>query len=330
MKTVHAVVTNPGKEGICSWYRSWGVWPRIKSIKFEDAPQMFAWFSLANTDVMYLERPFMQQHLQIIQLMKQFKIPVVIDYDDDLFKVDPSNKAAQFFNNPQTQQIMITCIQLADAITVATEAIKKSFSLFTDEKKIHVIPNAFNNYFFQLPEEPGANPIINWRGGDSHLLDMMEVTGAIKEIHAAVAENKWKFSFMGAKAYQVLMMQHLPEFYFHGEMENFNYHVNQANLKSAIQIYPLRDIEFNKAKSNCVWLECSMAGSVLVAPDFPEFNKPGIVNYKTPAELAARVIELANNPELRKQKYLESKRYIEENLLVSITNKLREDVINSL
>ncbi len=55
-------------------------------------------------------------------------------------------------------------------------------------------------------------------------------------------------------------------------------------LQPAIMIVPLVDNDFNRAKSNIAWLEGCFAGAAVIAPDFPEFQRPGVLNYSSPEQ----------------------------------------------
>ena len=87
-------------------------------------------------------------------------------------------------------------------------------------------------------------------------------------------------------------------------------------------ITPLCDTPFNRAKSNISWIESTVAGAVCVAPDFPEWNRPGIINYgptRPFKDAVLEALEVANHGFENKK----SEEFIRENLMLSTVNQKR-------
>ena len=49
-----------------------------------------------------------------------------------------------------------------------------------------------------------------------------------------------------------------------------------------LAVVPLKDNLFNHAKSNLAWIEATCAGAMTLAPDWPEWRRPGVSNYESP------------------------------------------------
>lgn len=113
-------------------------------------------------------------------------------------------------------------------------------------------------------------------------------------------------------------------------MDIIDYFRNIKTLRPSIQIVPLENIMFNYNKSNIAWIEGTYAGAVTIAPNLPEFNKPGVLTYNSPKEFKS-ILEgcLKGDYDLRSL-YDSSYIYIKENLLLSKVNNLRKEVINLL
>ena len=95
------------------------------------------------------------------------------------------------------------------------------------------------------------------------------------------------------------------------------------SLNCRAMMKPMLDTVFNRAKSNCSWIEATSAGMVLIAPNLPEFQRPGVVLTDHFFAGVKHVME--------DDAYLEafnlSKEYIKNNLLLSKVNELRENML---
>src|SRR5690348_4348511 len=133
-------------QGACSFYRSMGVLPKLAkldpSIVVEQL-DMRDWHDIADTDIVFSERPS-QPHLQAaMDLIKDFGVKLWLDYDDDFFNVPtkPFNPSGSHFNDPAVRNAFAGFLAMADVVTVSTEAIKRSYEGYCNA--IVTIPNAF-------------------------------------------------------------------------------------------------------------------------------------------------------------------------------------------
>lgn len=308
--------------GACSFYRSMGVLPHtgfdvelLNNVSFE---------FLTGGNILYVERPDKTNFIQSIRMAKEMHLKVWIDFDDNLFCLPIDNPCESHYNNLNTQKIMVEAIKSADVVTVATEEIKKELSKFNDN--IIVIENAFNNINFRLKKNFSENNIVLWRGSSTHENDVLTY---VDEINGCMKKHKdWEFKFIGKLPFSLMRnfckKEQLKEMYI---IDYFKY---IKDLNASIQIVPLVFNKFNLAKSNIAWIEATYAGSVCLAPDMPEWRKPGIVNYSTCREFYKNLDDLMKNKNLRKEKYFESFEYIKKNLLLTDVNKKRISVIKSL
>jgi hypothetical protein len=317
-------------EGACSYYRSLGVISKLSYLKTEniivEKITEFEWSNLINTDIVFFERPRSADMVKAMEFVKQFGIKIWSDIDDDFFSVPIYNPSHKFFSQPNTINAITRCLELTDVLTVTTPALQKKYKKYCANKPIIIIENAFNDYNFQLSEQPSDNNIINWRGSNTHRNDLLS---CIKQL-TRLSEEKTDctFNFIGNDLW-----------YIAGEIKNFNQIEEKTNvsyfnyikkLQPQIQIFPLEFNEFNLAKSNISWIEGTYSGAVNVCADMPEWNKPGIETYKTPEEFYEKVILLLTDKKKRIKNFYESLDYIKENLLLSIVNKKRLEVMANL
>jgi hypothetical protein len=101
-----------------------------------------------------------------------------------------------------------------------------------------------------------------------------------------------------------------------------------AKSPASALVVPLLDIPFNRAKSNCSWLEATWAGMATVhgtevdnTSQLPEFTKPGILTLQQYLDGSAEDLMRARD---------ESLAFVRENLTLATTNLLRKEVLESL
>lgn len=328
---VNLKVYCPNPQDITSLYRAVGPLSALRKnnrniqINFEEK---LSYPSLAMADVIFLQRPFADSHLEVAKLAKQEGMPLWVDWDDNLFSIPDSNPHYKHYASPKIAENIKQICSLADVVTVPTKPLHTVMGQYC--KDIRVIPNAL---FDDLLNEEAISygkrkAIVAWRGGQSHSIDLMEARDAI--INTSYAHKNWSFVFVGYNP--KIQMHGIRE----GGMGQFpnqpfrQYMKSLKNIAAPIHIVPLVNDSFNNSKSNIAWLEASVAGSLVIAPDMPEWRRPGIVNYKNYKELEEQMDRIIKSPSLIKTKNQESLAYIKENLLLSKVNELRIELIKEL
>ena len=224
---------------------------------------------------------------------------LVVDADDDMFNVHPHNYAYQHhFPGSPKQKALSYLFENADAITVSTEALKKTL-----EKRfkapIKILPNCIDtsiwdhklgrktklNMFKSDKEtddveivEVETNPEnirIGWICSASHEQDAPEVYNALKEIL-----EKYKNVELWCVGWRPTSFEDFPRTYWiQGTSDYEDYPKFLCELGLDISIAPLIPDEFNKSKSNIKWMEASMAGIPTVASNYEPYHC--IDHYKT-------------------------------------------------
>ena len=308
--------------GACSFYRSMGVLPHtgyqidlLQKVSFE---------FLMGGNIFYVERPDRNDLLQAIRAAKKLNMKIWIDFDDDLFCLPSDNSCANHYNNLNVQKIMVESIKLSDVVTVATEEIKNQ--LLKYNKNIIVIENAFNNFNFKFKKNLSKNKIVMWRGSETHVNDLYtykdEINGCMKKY------KDWDFLFFG-KLPWLLMKNFVKKEEIQPQyiIDYFDY---IYNINPSVFIVPLVFNKFNLSKSNIAWIEGTYSGAVCLAPDMPEWRRPGIVNYSTCREFYQNLNMLMSDEGYREENYYKSFEYIKKNLLLSDINKKRIKIIKNL
>lgn len=264
-------------------------------------------------DIIIILRPSSDAHLSLMKMAKDLHKKIIIDWDDDPLHLDSSNPMYGYYESDKHRTIK--CLTLADEIWAATDGVKKSFRLYN--KNIHVIPNAFNNLIFKHQPKFTYNKIALYRGGASHRGDIYQ-PNMIEYIVKIMNTNKsWKWYWFG-QDYDYIKYRHKWNNYFHNPgSSTVQFYKSMHDTNACVFYYPLADNQFNRAKSNCSFIEAVSSGSAYFGmSEFPEFQKPGIMPLKD-------MSTIMKMPDVLEKMQKESWEYIQDNLLLTKINELR-------
>lgn len=279
------------------------------NILTKQMPDKVSWASIADSSIGFMQRPYNQSHLAIAKLIKQ-QCPLWVDFDDCLLDVSESNPGYELYSRPEVRDAIHGILDIADVVTVSTKGVADSLG------KGIVIPNAYNQYKLQTSWNPWENKVVLWRGTATHAEDLL---GAKKYIDIATFENPdVKFVFFGFNPWMLAKRNNI---YYIPEQDIFSYHQTLNIIKPSIVIAPLEDNTLNRGKSNIAWLETARFGSTCLAPEFEEWDRPGIglFSYRLTSfvEHSVPVQEASWN-------------HIKENLFLSEVNRKRLEIIDEI
>jgi hypothetical protein len=273
-----------------------------------------SWAALAGADVVFLQRPYAPEAMDIARLAKTLRIPLIVDYDDNLFAVPRSHgDVYRLYQRGPTQQIISAILSWADVVTVTNENLRDIYSEWTSH--CVVVPNAYNDYWLptELPAEPRERTIF-WRGSTGHIADLATFADDL----VAVARDfpDWKWSFMGAVPWP--LEGAIPGMEYRSPVDIFTYHhVVRDLIRPSIMIAPLRDIPFNHGRSDLWQLEAASFGADVCGGSIckPEFFKETLQ------------MKLSH---LNEQPGFDSWNYVRTYRLLSYINHQRLDILRSL
>lgn len=319
----------PRADDATSFYRARGPLLRLQ----KEFPQEIAiypyhngpvtWDYILLYDAVFLQRPYNKHHYNVARAAERFKIPIIIDYDDLLCDIPTDNPAKDHYDEDAVKMIG-ALISITTVVIVSTEALKKYLSeKYGYENKFVVIPNAFDLEIFR--EKPVFNETksIIWRGSVTHTKDIMEYSAQI--ISAMCQFPDWHIDFLGYNPFFITDKLSNSAYVKRFELDIYIEYLHKLNY--SICIVPLHDSPFNRSKSNINYLEATYAGAVCLAPDWEEWQKPGIINYKDQADFRQKLKAMIAGEYDLKDLHQKSWQYIVDNLSLAKVNKLRWEIM---
>lgn len=231
-----------------------------------------AWDTVGQFDILFLHRPCRPDDLKFIQMARLMNVPVWSDYDDWLFEV-PHWNPNKAYNNPDVQTVMAACIATSDVVSVTTGALYEKFCRIN--KNTVIVPNCYRGdlYPYRLPDPGKRKSAICWRGTNTHDEDLMSVA-------QGMANLPGNLTFYGGAPWMLLRTMKPGSFTMAGMSDPFLYMRRIYFDAPSVMVVPLVDCLFNRSKSNIAYMEALHAGALCVAPDLPEWQRPGVITYK--------------------------------------------------
>lgn len=299
--------------------------------------------TLHRADWVVFHTPMDSSILGMIHACKQMGVRVWVDIDDLVLNgnIPPSNPAAFFFRPKSVQETLLHSLHAADVVSVTTQSLKfHLIQMGLNPNRVHVIPNALPDAVWankQAPTKP-EKPRVMWRGSITHEGDLYRFREAFKNMSGI------EYLFFGSEPWVLYQRYdgHLTEVMLKDwRVGMFNYFSDLKEERPTWCVVPLENIPFNHSKSNIAFLEGALAGAVTIAPAYmPEFNLPGVWTFgkENPKgqqhyahELGDIFKKIASGDleEQRMELYRETCRTIENNYLLSVTNRKRLQLLQA-
>lgn len=324
---------NPNTNDAMSFYRGRGPLQHLqkkyrKEIDFHPmGPQVNNnWDFLNIFDAVFIIRPYGDQHVELIKTCVQFGIPVWIDFDDLLIDVPIDNPAHIGYRDDSCKKIIHQIMKMCTVCTFATEHLMKEMGKNILHKSF-VVPNAHNTKLLRFPMTYKPYKKVVWRGSSTHIRDLQQFEGPVREV---MRDSGWVTEFMGDNPIHIT---DYIEAIYTPYMNKNRYFQYLSEIEGSINIVPLShresELNFNKSKSNIAWLESTYAGMVSLAPDWQEWQKPGIINFKDHVDFREKLTAMIKGEYDLKALQAQSWQYIQDELSLDKINEIRYEIICS-
>lgn len=290
----NVLIMHPTDNGACSFYRCRFMAMILQSqlageVEVIVSPaEINDDYILAHTAAIIVYRPYTEDHVTLIRnygrKKNRLKYRIFADYDDVIWNVGGKSLIPEY-NGSGIDTKMATMnihrmLQYLDGVTVSTYYLEKCFN--TEFQKfnpifnsiVRVLPNAVPRYLFGQQRKNRINdriekPVILYGGSSTHYKD-----GEFGDFPFFLAEYLCRSVNNGSIE---LHMFDVPWFLkncedkiiIHDKVSALEYPSVASSIRPDFYLAPLKENDFNRAKSNLKQLEATAIGAVLVGSIFP-------------------------------------------------------------
>jgi len=252
----------------CAWYRC-NVPGRALATAGHDV-QVADWLApgrLEASDVVVLQRPSQPAAVELVRMLRDMGTTVVIDLDDDLWNVHPSNPAYGGWQRLEQRTSLEESIRSASLATVTTPELADLVRPLN--RNVFVVPNmlAREDWPAAIRDvRKDGHLVIGWAGSRSHMVDLKLLTGALER----VLDEHENVEVQLAGMREVPFREH-PRLKVLPPVPIEEYPALLAGFD--IGIAPVVKGRFNRCKSDLKFLEYAMVGVPTVASDIETYER---------------------------------------------------------
>lgn len=254
-----------------------------------------------DADVIVLQRVTHRYLAQAVKVIRQSGVTVIVDIDDDLTCIHPSNPAFNALhpvngNVDHNWQNTLAACENASMVTVSTPALVQRYGR---KAPAHVLYNMIPERFLAVPHED--SDVVGWGGAVfSHPTDLQELGPSI----AAVLRDGGAFKIAGPidGVHRALGLPKDAPVASTGIIQDI-YAWPLAINTLGIAVAPLADSRFNNAKS---WLKMAEYAAVGVPcigsprEEYRRLHRKGVgLMAKNPTEWRKQINRLRSSEDLR-------------------------------
>lgn len=280
-------------------------------------------YQLNGIDIFFFWNPSHPKSLAYVKAAKNSGCKVWIDFDDDWENV-PLYHPHTWRTNPIYQiDLNRQIITEADVVTVTTMSLFNLASKYNNS--VYIVTNALQNKINVIERETPTN-VIGWRGSDRHIEDIREGSKGL------IKSDKLNYHFIGLCPW-FLIDKGIIFDYTTWSNSIQSYFNNLMRINMEYCWWPLINNRFNNGISNNAWLEATMAGAVMIVPQWLDehIHAPNFV-YKNHKQLTT-ILKAIENGELeqsRKDKLKASVHLINKLFILEHTNAKRYTICKEL
>ena len=310
----------PGYTNTCNWEHD--LKPGEVNTFLEDL-----YDSVSHSDIVVFQSVHTKIGISVIMaLQEQFrKVPILSEYDDSIYSVNSSSPSFKWTGpGGDVEWVGDKQLEASDGLIVSTDYLKKIYS--KKNCNIAVVPNAIDfEVWSNLKEKKKGKKIkIGWEGGANHETNLRLIKNVVPTILAKYKNVEFHFKY-GGHPIDYLKGKRIKFDDYHKWTSVDKHPQSMKNANFDIGIAPLRDLDFNRSKSNLRFLEYSALGIPTVAsPVEPylciEHGKTGYLasNDNEWVECLSKLIE---NEELRRYVGKTAYLYVRDNHSVEVVAK---------
>jgi hypothetical protein len=144
-----------------------------------------------DAELIVMQRPATVFHIRLIEALRRAGVAVVIDMDDDLTSVDPTNRAFHFYRHREEKSFSwkytVEACRQATFVTTSTPALLKTYEA---QGRGVVLPNYVPAAYLQMAPHPVNT--FGWAGNTySHYSDLNVIGSRVDPTRIRVSRRRW-------------------------------------------------------------------------------------------------------------------------------------------
>jgi len=282
--------TKPLQPNGCAWYRCYLPMQELQKLNWEigmgfpgfheehgfgllipDKKAIHGW------DIVVLKLMMLESIVDQIPKAKALGQKIVIDVDDfheGLEKTNMAYVATDPKSNPKNNRDhYFRSMEMADALITSTPFLRNYYINKYPNKPIYMVRNAVDPQYFGMRKDKSDKwPVVGWVGATPWRSGDLETLNPF--VGDFIENNELRFHHSGhiINAPTVQQQMNIPPKRYSSEgMQPIMSYKKMFN-RIDIGLVPLREVEFNKAKSFIKGLEYAAAGVPFIAEGIEEYN----------------------------------------------------------
>lgn len=261
-------------------------------------------------DVVVFQRPSRPEALRALLRLGRAGKLTVVDLDDDMWNIHPSNPVYRTWNGTEKQKVLEECVRSADLVTLSTQPLVPVVSPMNPN--VTVIPNMLppDHWPADLAgRKEHERLVVGWAGSGSHAPDLEILAGTVETILGAYPEIEVATAGMASvpfrpnerlRSIQAVMLEKYAS----------------TLVQFDIGMIPLVDDRFNRCKGDLKFLEYAMMGIPSVASKVEPYEhsvEHGVNGFlaRNPKDWLKYLRRLIEDRDLRAEMSRQARRFAE-------------------
>lgn len=286
----------------CGWYRCYVPGVELKKLGYRVVlDTSIHERDISESDVIVVQTPRGPEQLNVIKLVNSEGKLSVVELDDDVWSMLPSNPGYEHWNRPDVRRNLELCVREAQLVTTPTRALADKLRKLNPNIKVLANMLPVDGWDYPEPKiQREDRVVLGWAGSTSHGGDFRVIDGVVQPIldryphvELAVVGGPPVAELRGHERIRYLSptdIQRYPTL-----LENFD-----------IGLAPLADTAFNRAKSDLKFVEYSRVGIPTIAAKLEPYLhtiKHGENGFlaSSPKHWVSQITRLIEDVELRER-----------------------------
>lgn len=258
----------PSDKNGCGFYRTFIPFNYLMGHYEFDTPSLFSFMFdlnfIVKSDWLRFQRQVTHAQKMVIKEYKKViaqtrsGTKIAYDLDDLVHGIEPSNVVAWQFYTPTRKKNLIDIFKMVDTVTFSTQYLKDYYEEEHGIINSTVVPNYLPKFLWgscgkRNKKHAGKKPRILWAGSSSHV----NKGGDMEFLVPLIRKTKKEFQWVFVGCYPPELE---GEIEFHPWSGFWEYPAAIDTIDADMAICPIKDVQFNYAKSDLKLLEYSALG----------------------------------------------------------------------